>query len=103
MNQVLMPATMVSLIARKVQESQQVLQSNLFAIYKICNVRSYTTEVIYINLYKFSVRIPSYKVNDGHCDCCDGSDEWAEAAVLYKLSSKFNLFIFFSIYLCERI
>ncbi|KAG5305809.1 GLU2B Glucosidase, partial [Pseudoatta argentina] len=35
---------------------------------------------------KSAVRIPSYKVNDGHCDCCDGSDEWSEAAVLYKLS-----------------
>ncbi|CAK9829591.1 Glucosidase 2 subunit beta [Anthophora retusa] len=25
-----------------------------------------------------TVKIPSYKVNDGYCDCCDGSDEWAE-------------------------
>lgn len=24
------------------------------------------------------IKIPSYKVNDGYCDCCDGSDEWAE-------------------------
>lgn len=25
-----------------------------------------------------AITIPSYKVNDGYCDCCDGSDEWAE-------------------------
>lgn len=29
-----------------------------------------------------SVKIPSYKVNDGVCDCCDGSDEWLEVSVL---------------------
>ncbi|CAL1686835.1 unnamed protein product [Lasius platythorax] len=34
---------------------------------------------------KSAARIPSYKVNDGFCDCCDGSDEWTEAALLYEL------------------
>lgn len=46
-------------------------------------------------MYKFAAKIPSYKVNDGHCDCCDGSDEWAETAVLYKLSSKFSLYNYY--------
>ncbi|KAH0950458.1 hypothetical protein HN011_005614 [Eciton burchellii] len=31
---------------------------------------------------KSAAKIPSYKVNDGVCDCCDGSDEWAEAVLL---------------------
>ncbi|XP_016844650.1 uncharacterized protein LOC100118043 [Nasonia vitripennis] len=31
---------------------------------------------------KSAVKIPSYKVNDGVCDCCDGSDEWLEVPVL---------------------
>ncbi|XP_043485089.1 uncharacterized protein LOC122512959 isoform X2 [Leptopilina heterotoma] len=26
---------------------------------------------------KFPAKIASYKVNDGVCDCCDGSDEWS--------------------------
>ncbi|XP_014229763.1 glucosidase 2 subunit beta [Trichogramma pretiosum] len=27
-------------------------------------------------------KIPSYRVNDGVCDCCDGSDEWLEISIL---------------------
>lgn len=34
-------------------------------------------------MYLFLEKIPSYKVNDGYCDCCDGSDEWAEILLLY--------------------
>lgn len=30
----------------------------------------------------FAVKVPSYQVNDGVCDCCDGSDEWQEVSVL---------------------
>jgi protein kinase C substrate 80K-H len=26
--------------------------------------------------------IPSYRVNDGVCDCCDGSDEYSDVSVL---------------------
>ncbi|XP_011700141.1 PREDICTED: uncharacterized protein LOC105457260 [Wasmannia auropunctata] len=48
-----------------------------------CNIGFFNCEK---SSRKSAARIPSYKVNDGHCDCCDGSDEWAEAAVLYKLS-----------------
>ncbi|XP_032684323.1 uncharacterized protein LOC116850309 [Odontomachus brunneus] len=39
-----------------------------------------------------AVKIPSYKVNDGFCDCCDGSDEWAEVPVLHKLSDSGIIF-----------
>lgn len=38
---------------------------------------------------KITVKVPSYKINDGFCDCCDGSDEWADVPVLYKLSGNF--------------
>ena len=30
------------------------------------------------NLIGIDVYIPSYKVNDGVCDCCDGSDEYLD-------------------------
>lgn len=44
-------------------------------------------------VYKIAVRIPSYKVNDGYCDCCDGSDEWAESTLLYEINGNFlNVF-----------
>ncbi|XP_014214706.1 glucosidase 2 subunit beta [Copidosoma floridanum] len=29
----------------------------------------------------FPYKVPSYQVNDGVCDCCDGSDEWMEVFV----------------------
>lgn len=41
------------------------------------------------NLHIITERIPSYKVNDGFCDCCDGSDEWTNAAVLYEVNGNF--------------
>lgn len=28
-------------------------------------------------------KIPSYKVHDGYCDCCDGSDEWIDDLAFY--------------------
>lgn len=49
---------------------------------------------------KITARIPSYKVNDGFCDCCDGSDEWAEAALLYELKGSFS-YIFQFAYLIK--
>ena len=30
--------------------------------------------------------LPSSRVNDGICDCCDGSDEWQELKVLPPLN-----------------
>ncbi|KAJ9581217.1 hypothetical protein L9F63_023603 [Diploptera punctata] len=29
--------------------------------------------------------IPSSRVNDGICDCCDGSDEWSENRLSFRL------------------
>lgn len=43
--------------------------------------------IFYCEAYSLKLpgRIPSYKVNDGYCDCCDGSDEWAETPIIHKL------------------
>ena len=30
------------------------------------------------NVKNLDIYIPSYKVNDGVCDCCDGSDEYLD-------------------------
>lgn len=29
--------------------------------------------------------VPSSRVNDGICDCCDGSDEWAQVRLPTRL------------------
>ena len=39
-------------------------------------------------VFKYPVKIPSYKVNDGYCDCCDGSDEWAEVKLPHLSNGK---------------
>ncbi|KAK2583347.1 hypothetical protein KPH14_009345 [Odynerus spinipes] len=44
-----------------------------------CNNGTFNCET---SSLKFKGNVPSYKVNDGYCDCCDGSDEWAEVFVL---------------------
>ena len=44
-----------------------------------------------ISTLHFPVKIPSYKVNDGYCDCCDGSDEWAEVVLPYSNNESGNI------------
>lgn len=48
----------------------------------ICLITS--LNVLYVFYYRHltgrgrDISIPSSRVNDGFCDCCDGSDEWIE-------------------------
>ena len=39
--------------------------------------------------------VPSSKVNDGICDCCDGSEEYDDNQVLGGFDSKFCLYYLF--------
>lgn len=43
----------------------------------------------------FLAKISSYKVNDGVCDCCDGSDEWSEIT-LFDTSASMSYFLHFN-------
>lgn len=38
----------------------------------------------------YPVKVPSSKVNDGICDCCDGSDEFSGAKLIGRFSKLCN-------------
>ncbi|XP_049809093.1 uncharacterized protein LOC126252260 [Schistocerca nitens] len=38
-----------------------------------------------------SKSVPSNQVNDGICDCCDGSDEWAQIFFPYRISEELQM------------
>lgn len=37
--------------------------------------------------YNVAIKIPSNRVNDGVCDCCDGSDEYSNEEILHSKNS----------------
>jgi hypothetical protein len=40
---------------------------------------------LFTNWCTISEFVPSSNVNDGVCDCCDGSDEWAKIRLPFRL------------------
>ena len=48
--------------------------------------------VIFLRFFCVGERhyLPSSRINDGICDCCDGSDEWKELTVRADVLQKHN-------------
>ena len=48
-------------------------------------IQAFGSLVLIINFPCFCFQVFSTRVNDGICDCCDGSDEWALVSFLLSL------------------
>ena len=44
--------------------------------------------VIHFIIFREDKSIPSSRINDGVCDCCDGSDEWKNLENVMGLSDE---------------
>lgn len=59
----------------------------------LCNIDGHVSAcVIFLRFYCVGGGhyLPSSRINDGICDCCDGSDEWKELTVRADVLQKHN-------------